>query len=66
MVDDMTKNGQMCRERAILECERRFFGNETEETFDDLDDEVAKKVKIFKLLNICLLILILLCIFRYN
>jgi len=45
-VFEMTEVGKICRNRAILECERRFFGNNTEEIYDECDDEVAKKVQL--------------------
>lgn len=32
-VEDLTPNGKICLHRAILEAERRFFGNTTEERF---------------------------------
>ena len=32
-VNDMSEAGRICRKRAILETERRFFGNNTEETY---------------------------------
>jgi len=33
-VSEFSENGQRCRKRATLECERRFFGNNGEETMD--------------------------------
>ena len=40
-VNDFTESGQRCRERATLECERRFFGHNGEETMD-AEGAVAK------------------------
>ena len=34
-VNDMSDAGRVCRKRAILETERRFFGNNTENTFEE-------------------------------
>ena len=34
-VNDMSTAGRICRKWAILELERRFFGNDGEEIFDD-------------------------------
>ena len=42
----MTETGQVCLTRATLECERRFFGNKTEELFDELDDTIQKKIEL--------------------
>jgi len=40
-VNDFTESGRRCRERATLECERRFFGHNGEETMD-AEGAVAK------------------------
>ena len=42
---DLSENGNTCRKRALLECERRFFGNETEDPFDEDDIEASKRIK---------------------
>ena len=45
-VNDFTESGRRCRERATLECERRFFGHTGEEI---MDAEVAvAKMKLSK------------------
>ena len=44
-VVDLTENGNICRKRALLECERRFFCNEIEVPFDEDDIEVSKRIK---------------------
>ena len=33
-MNDFTENGKCCRERATLECERRFFGHNIEVTMN--------------------------------
>lgn len=42
----MTTNGKTCLRRAILECERRFFNNTTEELFDEDDIDASKRIKL--------------------
>ena len=37
-VNNMSSDGKICRERAILEFERRMMGNNTEEIFDNNTD----------------------------
>ena len=44
-VDDFSDNGRECRKRALLEVERRFFGNNTEEVFEEDAQEAVLKLK---------------------
>ena len=48
-VHDMSEAGRICRKRAILETERRFFGNDTEDTYDEQEvltnEQITKKVE---------------------
>ena len=48
-VNDMSKAGRICRKRAILETERSFFGNHTEDTYDEQEglsnEQITKRVE---------------------
>lgn len=35
-VNDISTEGRVCRKRAMLELERRFFGNDGEEIFEEM------------------------------
>ena len=39
-VESFTLAGKICRKRALLESERRFFNDETEETFAESNTEI--------------------------
>ena len=40
-VDSFTEIGKFCKKRALLECERRFFDNKTENDFVERNDEFS-------------------------
>ena len=38
-VDSFTETGKICKKRALLECERMFFNNESEKMFAETNSE---------------------------